>query len=480
MKKQYFLGFYLILLCIRARFAFSFDGDPFPRETLVPSLFARGVKATAVHRIIAGSETLLCNGIMMGFNVAYNNATVGSASWALPSYESINNNLSSPWRWEDTDGFRVNQIGHPIQGSLYFSSGRVNGFNFYESASFSAFGSATWEIFGESNDASINDFITTVTGSLSIGEILYKLYLEACSAGVPAFLAFFINPVAGFHRLVTGWEPPYSGSNIYMFNASLGAGYINTNYSITNRNKDLYSFRGPAADLGLKIIYGNPFLSESRIPFNHFEFAFSLEMDMSNYMGIRLLSDAYLFSFSPIYSDIDQMSTGLSLHLDAVSLGKNDMDGASAINQYSNALDWTVKYRHLSMKDFTFQTKFHFGFTFMGVSDYYSPDEMKDLRNYGAGLNSKIYFELENKNLGKLELSAFGYVLWSYPGTSALSGGTVYWLFTDATYSHYITKNLSVGISHLFALEQGLFSGDSFPDTRKINNTAKLFLTWHF
>ena len=479
MKKFNIILLFLLLICVPARFVFSFDVDAYPGKDLTPSIFSRGVKQTAAHRLIGTSETLLSIGITMGFNIAYNTITTGSASWAIPTAESINNNLTPPWRWEDTDGFKVNQIGHPLQGSLYYNSGRVNGFNFYESVFFNAFGGAVWEIFCETNDASINDLITTTTGALTIGEISYRLYLEACAAGVPAPIAFLLNPVAGVHRILTGWEPPGSGGNIHTFNAHIGTAYVQNNYSTTGGNRDLFSFRGPVTDIDLSLIYGNPFDQQSRIPFNHFEFAFSLGTDFSNYMGIRFISDAYLFSFCPVYSDVDQMSTGLSLHMDALSLGSNSMDASSSIDQYSNALDWTIKYQHLFFPDVAFQTKFHFGFTFMGAASFYSPDLEIDLRNYGYGLNSKVSFNLEHKRLGNLAVSAFGYVLWGYPGTSASSEGRAYWLFNDVTYSHYVSKHLSVGIGYSLAMEWGLYSKNNFPDIQKSDNAVKLFLTWN-
>jgi hypothetical protein len=39
-----------------------------------------------------------------------------------------------------------------------------------------------------------------------------------------------------------------------------------------------------------------------------------------------------------------------------------------------------------------------------------------------------------------------------------------------------MTKHLSVGITHSFALERGIFS--DFPNTWKYNNAVKLFLAW--
>ena len=63
-------------------------------------------------------------------------------------------NMEQGWVW-DLDDFTVNQIGHPYQGNNYFTAGRANGLSFYESAAVTAFGSATWEYFGETNHASL-------------------------------------------------------------------------------------------------------------------------------------------------------------------------------------------------------------------------------------------------------------------------------------------------------------------------------------
>ena len=72
-------------------------------------------------------------------------------------------NMQHGWVW-DLDDFEVNQLGHPYQGNNYFNTGRANGLSFYESAALAAFGSGTWEYFGETNLPSVNDFINTTLG----------------------------------------------------------------------------------------------------------------------------------------------------------------------------------------------------------------------------------------------------------------------------------------------------------------------------
>ena len=74
----------------------------------------------------------------------------------------------------DLDDFTVNQIGHPYQGNNYFNAGRANGLGFYESAAVTAFGSATWEFFGETNHPSLNDFINTTLGGITLGEMFHR------------------------------------------------------------------------------------------------------------------------------------------------------------------------------------------------------------------------------------------------------------------------------------------------------------------
>ena len=82
-------------------------------------------------------------------------------------------NMQHGWVW-DLNDFPVNQVGHPYQGNNYFTSGRANGLSFYESAAVAAFGSATWEYFGETNDASLNDFINTTLGGIALGEMFHR------------------------------------------------------------------------------------------------------------------------------------------------------------------------------------------------------------------------------------------------------------------------------------------------------------------
>ena len=427
---------------------------------------------SAIHGLIATAETLTVNAVFMAFN-----NFVTHESWAHPEKESIHNSFTQPWEWDEGDGFIVNHLGHPAQGSQYFVSGRINSFNFYQSYFFSALGSFTWEVICENHGSAMNDFIVTTTASMPFGEMLYRMYVEAYAAGVPAPLAFIINPMAGLHHLITGWQPPDYGRNMHQLKMYAGGGFSDIYSSAQGFDGNIFSFSGPFAYLGFSFIYGNPFLSESRVPYSQFELEMSFGMDIGEYLEGRIVSDGYLFSFSPVHSNSNLMSTGLSLHWDSIIQGRFNKTDAT-INMYNSALNWAVKYQHLFSQDFSFQAKICSGITPMGAGTYYSTERLRDLAFYGFGMNSKILLALEHTEFGKLETSAFSYRQWNYPGTSKLSGGNIYWLFTDLAYSYNITKNLSLGILYSFVMERGFF--DNQPDTSRTSNTAKCYIAWYW
>lgn len=119
-------------------------------------------------------------------------------------------NMQQGWVW-DLDDFAVNQIGHPYQGSNYFNAGRANGLSFYESAAVTAFGSATWEFFGETNHASLNDFINTTLGGITLGEMLHRtgwLIRNTQATGKRRLWsevgATALDPITGLNRFASG------------------------------------------------------------------------------------------------------------------------------------------------------------------------------------------------------------------------------------------------------------------------------------
>jgi hypothetical protein len=436
------------------------------------------------HGLIAGAETIASVGFVTLFNYLIN-----QTPWALPSKESIRKSFTETWWWEDSDDFAVNQLGHPVQGLFSFGAGRANGFSFYQSVFFNTLGGFVWETFGESNFASMNDFITTATGSLATGEIFYRLYLEAYTAGLPEPLLFFINPMVSVHRLITGWKPPDTGRNIEMLQFYAGYNYAASQYSVQcanlNIDEELYFFKGPAAEIGCNVIYGNPFEQDTMIPYRQFELSLSYGLNFGNFISLTLISDGYLFSFSYFFSDTDTLSTGLTMHLDYRSMGEFSMED-STINHYSNALDWTVKYRHLFSENASFQAKLHSGITFFGASKYFANQKVindvghikKDFNNFGAGPNCKWLFALKHDKFGTLDMNLYYNLLLTFPGTTYLTHGTVNILFADIGYTYFITKHISTSVFYSVAREWGSFN-KGYTTSLKSNDAFKMYVAWN-
>ncbi len=123
---------------------------------------------------------------------------------------SIRQNLKSGFIWDD-DKFFYNLFGHSFQGGLYFNTARCNGMSFAQSAPYALAGALFWEYFGEAEQQSVNDVITTAMAGTLYGEITYRMsktIVNNRERGPKRFLReavnAVVNPVDGFHRLVSG------------------------------------------------------------------------------------------------------------------------------------------------------------------------------------------------------------------------------------------------------------------------------------
>ena len=125
-------------------------------------------------------------------------------------FDSIRENLKNGFEWDD-NSFSANNFRHPYQGSLYFGAARANGYDFYESSMFAFAGSWLFEYAGEAHHPSINDWINTAVGGITIGESLYRLsdmILDNTATGsgrVGRELGgLACSPLRGVNRLLTG------------------------------------------------------------------------------------------------------------------------------------------------------------------------------------------------------------------------------------------------------------------------------------
>jgi hypothetical protein len=183
-------------------------------------------------------------------------------------------NMKRGWEW-DLDDFAVNQIGHPYQGNNYFTTGRANGLNFWESAGLTAFGSGTWEYFGETNQASLNDFINTTLGGIALGEMFHRtawLVRNTQASGRSRMWneigAAALDPMSGLMRFMSGdasrvvEKPADMVPSSLSTLASFGLLWRGSNTEAVESN--IYGF------FETDLLYGDVVRGASRVPYDAF------------------------------------------------------------------------------------------------------------------------------------------------------------------------------------------------------------------
>ncbi|HET9703791.1 MAG TPA: DUF3943 domain-containing protein [Vicinamibacterales bacterium] len=183
-------------------------------------------------------------------------------------------NMSTGWVW-DLDDFEVNQIGHPYQGSNYYNSGRANGLSFYESSAVTAFGSATWEYFGETNHPSLNDFINTTLGGIALGEMFHRaawLVRDTRATGRGRLWreigAMAIDPVTGYNRFRTGDAKRLTEKPADMVPSALSGLAAAGVLWRGSQTRAVNSTGQPFFEMDL--LYGEPQTGRSRTPYDAF------------------------------------------------------------------------------------------------------------------------------------------------------------------------------------------------------------------
>ena len=184
-------------------------------------------------------------------------------------------NMKQGWVW-DLNDFPVNQIGHPYQGNNYFTAGRANGLSFYESSAVAAFGSATWEYFGETNSASLNDFINTTLGGIALGEMFHRtawLVRDTRATGRGRMwreiAATAFDPVGGYNNFTRG-----DGGRVYDKPADMvpsGLGAV-ASLGALWRGQENGSVSGAEgqAFLEVDLLYGDTRSGSTRTPYDAF------------------------------------------------------------------------------------------------------------------------------------------------------------------------------------------------------------------
>ena len=173
---------------------------------------------------------------------------------------TIRRNLRSAWV-VDNDPFKINQLGHPYQGSMYHGFARSAGLNYWESLGYTFAGSVFWEIAGERVPPAKNDQIMTGIGGAFLGEALFRMSSLVLEKGDgPLFWrevgAAVISPSTGFNRLAFDkrFDTIFASRNPAYY-SRLGLGVAGTAQNVPGTST---TFKRNEAQADFSLDYGLP------------------------------------------------------------------------------------------------------------------------------------------------------------------------------------------------------------------------------
>ena len=249
-------------------------------------------------------------------------------------------NMKRGWEW-DLDEFVVNQIGHPYQGNNYFTTGRANGLSFWESSALTAFGSGTWEYFGETNQASLNDFINTTLGGIALGEMFHRtawLVRNTQATGRGRMWneigAMAIDPMSGLNRFMSGDASRVVEKPADMVPSSLGAYVLAGALWRGSNTAHVDSATYPFFEVSVR--YGDPTTGRSRTPYD----AFGVRLDFGGGKGLSEASVRGRIIGQPFRNNALQLNVSQGYQFnsnDAYSFGAQSFEASlSVVKRFAN------------------------------------------------------------------------------------------------------------------------------------------------
>lgn len=401
------------------------------------------------------------------------NRFVRRVDYARIDPETMWHNIGHDWTWDDNN-FEVNQIGHPIQGGMYYSIARANGHGYLGSLAYTTFGSIQWEYFMETEPPAINDLVTTRMGGAMIGETTWRLaeFVSGNATGEPGNWlrstgAFLINPIYGINRCLRsepGRRTAPVGSAHHLLGLRISSGRILG--KIVSQQKGLALDKNgktrqvPLGSSNIRIAYGDPF--EGKKPFDHF--AIGLGASFLSKPAMNVSIRAQLWKFHKLETEATRHSFQLTQNYDYISgsiykLSSNSF-GIEWLAEIKPGEDWQILVRAQPV------------FVAMGAAstEYYLNIERDYNLGYGAGWKAGLV--VRKPGFGSFTASTdrdWIHTQSGAPGDELIDLHSVE-LLKD------IWKGFGIGLSYKAYMRSGYY--DSEPDVRIRNQEFGAFGAW--
>lgn len=431
MKK--FISAILVLHSLFSGFAFAEEsGDS---STSVENSVEDSVENSGfLHENDGKKHYLTALGFVAFWNVGLcsYNRFVCNAPWAKVGWDEWGHFWEREWKW-DRDWYWTNFVLHPYQGSYYYMASRGSNLNKLESFAVTSLGSVTWELLCETNAPSINDMVYTTVGAFSVGEMLYRLSLEADE--ISSLLGFAVNPTRLWTQAWTRQKPLGTSGHIHELSLKFSAGNSVGHTELIDYAGDwdkieVYPvFFSPE----FYVSYGDPYGHDSNDPYSQFEFLFRgaigrgsgngadcayASLDEKIFYNIRIFSNGMLLSRAPDLGENRDTTVGLVMEY--------DFDWHSYYLLSSLAPGFAVKQR-IRGDGGNFEWQAHLAAIVLGTSDFYyyrrNFDEKysKENRggtsapyNYNVGVQTVLSARYRTERGSGIGLSFRGYAMYDF------------------------------------------------------------------
>jgi hypothetical protein len=384
------------------------------------------------------------------------------------SFESIKENLKNGFEWDD-NSFSANNFRHPYQGSLYYGGARANGYDFYESSMFAFAGSWLFEYTGEAHHPSVNDWINTAVGGMTLGESLYRLsdmVLDNTATGSGRTWrelgGFALSPMRGLNRVLTGEAfevhanppnrmPDYFGGELRLGLRTLG-------------DENLWTSKSSKSFVSFDVLYGNPFDVTGGKPFDHFTFGMQINFRNSPHGVGRMESEGLLYARDVNKTETTQHILGAFLHFDYIDNEAYTYGGQSLSASYLSMFRASERFAAI--------TYLHLQGIILGASktDYFNLSGRE--YDYGPGLGYKmgVEFWLEEWRF----LSAWYNGSWIHSINGNKADHHVH--FAQAQLEFPIKGFIGAGAEYLLYMANRRY--ENFPDVHTKNPELRIYLMW--
>lgn len=462
------------LLCIFLVGTKMFSQEAEDAITFNPNLVLE--QESEKHYLVAFGGMLLSNGVIYSFN-----RYVSRAGYSMVNWNTIKEHITVRGEEFDHDWYWTNFVLHPYQGALPYMAARNCNLSWWESTLIANLGSILWEYAGERDDPSINDFIYTPIGAIAVGEMFYRLSLEAQSYGM-TWLSILLNPQRLYTDFVLGRRPQGPDGRIYSLSTKTGFG-------LASAATWLGSCKTPELFPGMMMfefdaVYSDPYGHESDSPYSQFDFEFGAAIgagsgyDVDNYGGM-IHFDIHVFSNGVMYSKAidcgENKDTTLGIILEYDFMWHSFME-------FSDLAPGIAIKQRIRKPTYDFEWQSHLDVMIIGSSDFYhltrgivKPDGL--YRDYGFGWG----FEAVEKGRWKfqngltLDGTIHGYAVYKpeFQKQDCDDSGWDFFAFIDLSAEYKLSKRISIGISDEIFLKQTNYK--KFTDYFSVINTFNIY-----